>query len=44
MHVRLDQHKLTSLANQRPRRGWSTPRTVETSDTFISYIIQKYYV
>jgi hypothetical protein len=33
-HVRLDEHKLTSLADQRPRRGWSKPRIVENSDTF----------
>jgi hypothetical protein len=33
--VRLDQLKLTSLVDQRPRIGWSTPRIVETSDTFL---------
>jgi hypothetical protein len=32
--VRLDQLKLNNLADQRPRSGWSTPRIVETSDTF----------
>jgi hypothetical protein len=32
MQVRLDQLMLTSLADQRPRRGWSRPRIVETSD------------
>jgi hypothetical protein len=36
--VRLDQHNRTSLADQRPRRGLSRPRIVETSDTF--YFIQ----
>jgi hypothetical protein len=30
--VRLDQLKLTSLTDERPRRGWSRPRIVETSD------------
>jgi hypothetical protein len=37
--VRLDQLKLTSLADQRPRRGWSRLRIVETSDIlyFISF-------
>jgi hypothetical protein len=34
MHVRLDQHKLTILADERPRRGLSKSRIVETSDTF----------
>jgi hypothetical protein len=32
MQVRLDQLKLNSLADQRPRGGWSRPRIVETSD------------
>jgi hypothetical protein len=32
--VRLDQLKLSSLADQRPRSGWSKPRIVETSDIF----------
>jgi hypothetical protein len=32
--VRLDQLKLTSLADHRPRSGWSRPRIVETSDNF----------
>jgi hypothetical protein len=38
--VRLDQLKLTSLADQRPRSGWSRPRIMETSDTsyFILYM------
>jgi hypothetical protein len=29
--VRLDEHKLTSPVDQRPHRGWSTPRIVENS-------------
>jgi hypothetical protein len=34
--VRLDQLKLTSLADQRPRSGCNMPRIVaETSDTFL---------
>jgi hypothetical protein len=37
MQVRLDQLKLSSLADQRPRSGWSRPRIVETSD--ISYFM-----
>jgi hypothetical protein len=36
-HVRLVQHQLTGLADQRPRSGWSMPRIVETSDIF--YVI-----
>jgi hypothetical protein len=32
--VRLDQLKLTNLADKRPRSGWSRPRIVETSDMF----------
>jgi hypothetical protein len=34
---------LTSLADRQPRRGWSRPRIVETSDTFyfIFYIKKK---
>jgi hypothetical protein len=42
MHVQLDKHKLTSLADPRPRRGWSMPRIGENSDTFISYCMRKY--
>jgi hypothetical protein len=38
-HVRLDQHKLTSLTNKRPYRGWSKRNIVETSDTFFFHII-----
>jgi hypothetical protein len=38
---RLYQLKLNSLADQRPRSGWSRPRIVETSDIFISYCIKK---
>jgi hypothetical protein len=34
---RHDKHKLTSLGDQRPRRGWSMPCIVENSD--ISYFI-----
>jgi hypothetical protein len=32
--VRLDQLKLNSFADQRPRSGWSRPCIVETNDTF----------
>jgi hypothetical protein len=32
--VRLDKHKVPNLDDQRPRRGWSMPHIVETSDTF----------
>jgi hypothetical protein len=39
VRLRLDQLKLTSLADQRPRSGWSMPRIVETSDTFLFHII-----
>jgi hypothetical protein len=34
-HVRLDHLKLNSLTDQRPRKGWSRPRIVETRDTFL---------
>jgi hypothetical protein len=42
--VRLDQLKLNSLAEKRPRGGWSRPRIVETSDTFyfILYLKKTY--
>jgi hypothetical protein len=43
MQVRLDQLKLSNLADQRPRSGWSTPRIGETSDIlyFILYPTKK---
>jgi hypothetical protein len=44
MQVRLDQLKLASLANPQPRRGWSMPRIVETSDTFNFTMYPKKYV
>jgi hypothetical protein len=39
--VRLDQLKLNSLADQRPRSGCSRPRIVETSDTFSFHTVSK---
>jgi hypothetical protein len=42
--VRLDQLKLNSLADQRPRSGSSRPRIVETSDTFIFHNVPQKYV
>ena len=41
MQVRLDQFKLSSVADQRPRSGWSRPRIVETSDIFYFILYPK---
>jgi hypothetical protein len=43
-HVRLDQLKLTSLADQRPRSGWSRPRIVKTSDILYFILYPKEHV
>jgi hypothetical protein len=39
-HARLDKHKMTSLADHRPRRGLRRPRIVENGDTS-HFILQK---
>jgi hypothetical protein len=41
MEVRLGELKLTNLADQRPRSGWSMPRIVENSDPFLFHIVSK---
>jgi hypothetical protein len=41
VRLRLDQLKLTSLADQRPRSGWSRPHIVETSDTFLFHVVSE---
>jgi hypothetical protein len=41
MQVRLDMLKLTNLADQHPRSGWSMPRIVETGDTFYFILYPK---
>jgi hypothetical protein len=42
--VRLDQLKLNSLVDLRPRSGWSKPRIVVTSDILYFILVCRHYL